>query len=175
MSGSDETVSSLSLSANSIIDMSGGDSILTVTGNMDLNGFTLSVYNYNGSYFNPGAGNDQLIVNGVVNAGGGNIVFYTDNGVTPWAASYIHGSAANASEVVPAPEPGAWISAAGIFVIMVWHSNSRVQTRSIMRNLNIKAFYGIIGTINPLRYFVLTGTALLRSKRRKLNDSILNE
>lgn len=117
--GFSETVGALTLTANSIIDMGSGASILTFTGTVTgLNSFTLEIYNWTGEIW-VGNGTDQLIFDDVLTlAEMNNIIFYTDAGVTLASSTGgwgFHQTGSN--EVVPIPEPSTY--GVGVLLLLI--------------------------------------------------------
>lgn len=110
--GFDETMSNLTLTADSVIDFGDGDSVLEFTGTVNTATHVLSIWNWNGDPWG-GGGADQLIFSGDVSAVDfDNIIFYRDQGATLWSSSTgVNGSYLNTSdEVLPAvPEPSTWL------------------------------------------------------------------
>lgn len=114
--GTAETIASLNLTGNAIINMNSvsGTSILTFADVGSIAG-SLSVYNWGGSLGTAG-GLDQLIFN--ANTGGvdlSGVKFYSDSGTTRVGTS----AAMIGNELVPVPEPGVWIFSLGVLLTPV--------------------------------------------------------
>lgn len=112
LGGFSDTVGNLTLTADSYIDFSGGNSTLTFAGNnMEFNGFTLHVWYWDGN--SPlGGGNDQLIFNNytLTDTERALFRFYTDDGNTFWYDDKpTSHRQLGSGEVVPVPEASTWI------------------------------------------------------------------
>ncbi len=107
--GFDQTFATLTLNANSTIDLGSADSVLTF-GNVTLNSHELHIWNWTGNPWNP-SGPDQFIINGTFTPGVAansaghyeNIFFYTDSGVTFWQnqPGVWGGATLNGNELTP--------------------------------------------------------------------------
>ena len=101
--GFDDSLGTLTLTADSVIDFAGGDSILAFDDFVYVDG-TLEIWNWDGN-FADGGGNDQLLFDNPPTSDLENIVFFRDNGVTP--INFPTGITGN--EVLPIPEPSSII------------------------------------------------------------------
>jgi len=141
LNGNSETITNLTLTANSTIDFSGVSGTFTIN-NLDLGGFTLTIHNWDGSL--NGGGAEQFIVNGSITNGtlADDIQFYSDTGGTPlgngagdWSTQL------GSNEVLPTsvpvvPEPSTWLWGGGLIVIVVWHVWRRRSQRPALGDLN---------------------------------------
>jgi autotransporter-associated beta strand protein len=117
--GNSDVVGSLTLSANSTIDMGSGSSILTFAG-ASYTGGTLTVSNWSGSM--SGGGTDRIIF---TNSSGLSQAFLSN---IYWANQNITGAKLIGSEIVPIPEPAAYFGAALLLGAVLVHSIRRRTT-----------------------------------------------
>jgi autotransporter-associated beta strand protein len=116
--GLSETVGVLTLTANSIIDLGAGASILNFANSSGASwSGTLSIWNWTGTVGN-GGGTDQLVfaggTGGLTGAQLSQIQFFSDTGSTLLAPAIILSS----GEVVPVPEPATWFTIFGLAALV---------------------------------------------------------
>ena len=128
----DETLGTLTLSADSIIDLgSGGGSIVQFadsSGETWDGGSTLYITNWEGNW--TGGGSDQIIfgssISGLQASQVGQIRFVDASGLLYGAQILSTG------EIVPVPEPATWISGLALFGLLAFYSwKKMIQTTSL--------------------------------------------
>lgn len=114
--GFDDTLGTLTLSANSTIDMSGGNSILQFS-SASYSGGSLTIENWDGSV---SGGNDQILFAGNVSQAFLDNVYWSD--INVWGGR-IDGNqiVPVGNQIVPVPEPRIYVMAFGLGGLVLWH------------------------------------------------------
>ena len=133
--GLSETVGTLTLTDNSIIDFGSGTSTLSFADSTGLwtTGKTLSIWNWSGTPV-AGGGTDQLrfTSNGLNATQLGQINFFSDNGVTQISitpAFSANGFVGSFGEVVPVPEPSSVATVMGLLGLVGWRERRKSGQR----------------------------------------------
>jgi autotransporter-associated beta strand protein len=133
--GLSETLGTLTLTADSIIDFGAGASILSFADSSanSWGAFTLSLWNWSGNEI-IGGGTDQIrfASNGLTAGQLGQIRFFTDAGVTEVsfdANTPINGFVGTLGEVVPVPEPGSVMVGLAMFGLAGWRERRKNAAR----------------------------------------------
>ena len=108
------SVGALTLSADSIIDLGTNNSVFLEIVTLNLAGYNLRFYNWDGNSVwsgNPGAGNDRIYVNGAINGGTlANISFYSSFGSGFLSTAYQIDGGLYANQIIAVPEPEVWLT-----------------------------------------------------------------
>ena len=132
--GLSETLGTLTLSANSIIDFGNGTSTLTFadsSGATWAGSFRLSIYNWGGNTLT-GGGTDQLrfLSNGLSSTQLARIDFYSGStaetklSITP--SFFANGFVGGAGEVTPVPEPSSVATVMGLLGLIGWRERRKM-------------------------------------------------
>ncbi len=132
--GLSETLGTLTLSANSIIDFGNGTSTLTFadsSGATWAGSFRLSIYNWSGNTLT-GGGTDQLrfLSNGLSSTQLARIDFYSGStaetklSITP--SFFANGFVGGAGEVTPVPEPSSVAAVMGLLGLIGWRERRKM-------------------------------------------------
>ena len=116
-----ESVGTLSLLSNGVIDLGAGSALLTFANIGTWTG-SLHVWNWTGTALQAG-GTDRLIFTSgsLSSAQLANVQFYSDSGTTPIGS----GAGFIGSELVPVPEPGAALTALFLSASALWQQRRR--------------------------------------------------
>ena len=108
------SIGALTLSADSIIDLGTNNSVFLDITALNLAGYNLRFYNWDGNSVwsgNPGAGNDRIYVNGAINGGTlENISFYSGFGSGFLSTAFQIDSGLYANQIIAVPEPEVWLT-----------------------------------------------------------------
>ena len=126
-----QTFSTLTLTGNSVIDFAnlGGTSTLTY-GSISLNGFTLSIYDWNGNNVwgttstTGGSGQyTQLIDLGAFSGNINSISFYSGAGT-----GFLGNGVFSGNQIVPVPEPGVIVAAFMLLGLLIWSNRGTIAS-----------------------------------------------
>lgn len=130
-----QTLKSLTLTGNGIIDMGTGSSTLTL-GDLTLGSNSLHVWNWTGNPWDAG-GDQKIIVSGTLNGDTNtlghfeNVFFYSDSGSTLWSNSpgvWGGGTLITGNELTPpVPEASTWIAIIGMVSIALLKERKRLK------------------------------------------------
>lgn len=127
--GHNETLGILTLTANSYIDLGGGNSILNFSGSAGWTpGTTNYIQNWSGDYAN-GNGTDQLYIGNITTDELGQIFFVNPAGLD---AGIYPAILLPSGEIVPIPEPGTWLAIFGLAGAIGYRERRRLYTLSQM-------------------------------------------
>ena len=127
------TIGTLTLSANSIIDLGDNSVVAHFAAIAGLNDYILKVYNWTGTtLWNGGNGNntDQIYFGSGVSGNLDRISFYSDFGNSFLGTGFQIMSGGFANEVIPVPEPETWVT--GILLLLggavwLWRKSSKFK------------------------------------------------
>jgi fibronectin-binding autotransporter adhesin len=122
------SIGALTLSADSIIDLGTNNSVFLEIVTLNLSGYKLRFYNWDGNSVwsgNPGAGNDRIYVNGAIDGGTlANISFYSGFGSGFLSNAFQIDGGLYANQIIAVPEPETWVTAilmlAGLSYMAFW-------------------------------------------------------
>ena len=129
--GLSETVGTLTLSDDSIIDFGGGASTLSFANSSGITwatGKTLSIWNWSGTPVD-GGGTDQLrfASNGLTTTQLGQINFYSGAGTGLLTGVFGNDFVGGVGEVVPVPEPSGVATVMGLLGLVGWRERRKVR------------------------------------------------
>ena len=106
------SIGTLTLAADSIIDLGTNNSVFLEIATLNLAGYNLRFYNWDGNSLwsgNPGAGNDRIYVNGAISGGTlANISFYSGFGSGFLSTAHQIDGGLYANQIIAVPEPSVW-------------------------------------------------------------------